>query len=602
MTTTPTTTFSPAVEARLDVARQVADAVLFEGYVLYPYRASAAKNRLRWQFGVLVPPSWTATAEEHDFQHTELLMEPRRGAVLAVEVRFLHAQRRTVQRALPDGGFETVPELRLEDRVVVAWDEGHEERVRLAVPVTELAGAGVEVPFTRPAGEDTEPVTEADGRVVGRLVRRRAEISGSVRLSASELDGPYATRRLSVVVENTSGWLPAERAERDAALPHSLIATHTLLCLDSGGFLSLTDPPEWAKGSAAACRNLHTWPVLAGEPGSRDLVLSSPIILEDHPAIAPESPGALYDATEIDEILALRTAALTDEEKREARGTDDRAAAVIELADSMPAEVLERLHGAVRGLREITAPGPAAPRPSAAEAVPVFREPTPAAEMGTTPGGPLTATPAGPNATAATAATADRAATAPGTFGAGAMVISRDAAPGDGDSGIGGIGGAAVPDAESDGESGAGATVTGRGSAGAAFTAGGAPGGPGAPGDADAGGFGPDGPLRPEVPWWDPGADRSVDPGTDHVLVDGRPVRAGSRVVLRPGLRRTDAQDLFLEGRRALVEAVLHDVDGGVHIAVTVDDDPGADIRREQGRYLYFQPDEVSVADAEEDV
>ncbi|MFC9061612.1 hypothetical protein ACFTXB_26755, partial [Streptomyces sp. NPDC057074] len=107
-----TTTFTSATETRLAVARQVADAVLFEGYVLYPYRASAAKNRLRWQFGVLVPPSWTSAAEEHDFQHTELLMEPRKGASLAVEVRFLHAGRRTVQRALPDGGFETVPELR----------------------------------------------------------------------------------------------------------------------------------------------------------------------------------------------------------------------------------------------------------------------------------------------------------------------------------------------------------------------------------------------------------------------------------------------------------------------------------------------------------
>ncbi|MGW0191121.1 hypothetical protein ACWDV7_36075 [Streptomyces sp. NPDC003362] len=502
MTTTPAITFTPATEARLDVARQVADAVLFEGYVLYPYRASAAKNRLRWQFGVLVPPAWTATADEPDFQHTELLMEPRRGAVLAVEVRFLHAQRRTVQRALPDGGFETVPELRVDDRVLPAWDEGHEERVRLAVPVAELAGEGVDVPFTRPAAEETEPVTDAAGRVVGRLVRRREEIAGSVRLSASELDGPYVTRRLSVVVENTSDWLPAERADRDAALTRSLIATHTLLCLDSGGFLSLTDPPEWAGGAVAACRNLHTWPVLAGEPGSRDLVLSSPIILEDHPAIAPESPGALYDATEIDEILALRTAALTDEEKREARGTDDRAAAVIELADSMPAEVLERLHGAVRGLREVTAPGPTAPRPAGADGVPVFTEPT-----GSTAHSP-----------------------------------------------------------------------------------------------AAGGGFGPDGPLRPDTPWWDPAADASVDPASDHVLVDGHPVRAGSRVVLRPRLRHSDAQDLFLDGRRALVEAVLHDVDGGVHIAVTLDDDPGADIRREQGRYLYFQPDEIALADAREDV
>ena len=41
-----------------DRARKIADAVLYEGYLLYPYRASAAKNRVRWQWGVLAPASW----------------------------------------------------------------------------------------------------------------------------------------------------------------------------------------------------------------------------------------------------------------------------------------------------------------------------------------------------------------------------------------------------------------------------------------------------------------------------------------------------------------------------------------------------------------
>ncbi|MBT2388413.1 hypothetical protein J7E87_03040 [Streptomyces sp. ISL-1] len=469
-----TAVFSPETESRFTAARQIADAVLFEGYVLYPYRASAAKNRMRWQFGVLVPPAWGADCEEHDSQHTECLMEPRAGATLSVEVRFLHAQRRTVQQARPDGTLETVPELHLHDRVLVPWDEGAEERVEVATTVDELTGDGVTVPFTRPAREETEPVLDADGRLVGRLVRRCEEANGVVRLSARELDGPYRVMRLSAVVENTSTWKPDPDADRDAALPHSLVAAHLLLCLSDGKFLSMTDPPEWAKGAVAACRNLHTWPVLAGEPNRADLVLSSPIILEDHPAIAPESPGALYDATEIDEILALRTAALTDEEKREARGTDAKAAAVIDLADSMPPEVLERLHGAVRALREVTGP---------ASCEPDF--------------------------------------------------------PGD-------------PDL-SDGH----------------------------------------GVVRPDTPWWDPASDAGLDPARDQVLVDGRPVSAGSRVLLRPGLRRSDAQDLFLHGRSAQVEAVLHDVDGGVHLAVTVEGDPGADIRREQGRFLYFQPDEV---------
>ncbi|MFI6448202.1 hypothetical protein [Kitasatospora sp. NPDC050543] len=474
-----TSTLTPDPETRFAAARQVADAVLFEGYVLYPYRASAAKNRMRWQFGVLVPPGWGADSGEHVLQRTECLMEPRVDATLHVELRFLHAQRRTVQRLLPDGGYETVPALDLPDRVLTPWDEGVEERIQLAVSVAELAGDGRTLAFTRSAHEESEAVRDGAGNPVGRLLRRREEVNGVVRLSAAELPGPYAVQRLTAVVENTGDWAPQGEgagADREAALPHSLVSAHLMLGLSSGSFLSMADPPEWARVAAASCENLHTWPVLAGECGRADVVLSSPIILEDHPAIAPESPGALYDALEIDEILALRTAALTDQEKREARGTDDRAAAVIDLADSMPPEVLERLHGAVRTLREVTQPGASCPTvvPSAA-----------------------------------------------------ASVDEVDL-------------------------------------------------------------------VMPETPWWDPASDGSFDPARDTVLVEGRTVGAGSRVRLLPGHRRTDAQDLFLHGLDAQVEAVLHDVDGGVHLAVTVDGDPGADIRREQGRFLYFQPDEVS--------
>ncbi|MEW2414880.1 hypothetical protein AB0953_14295 [Streptomyces sp. NPDC046866] len=472
---TTSTTGLPA--PRFDLARQVADAVLFEGYVLYPYRASAAKNRMRWQFGVLVPPAWGPAHGEPSCQRTELVMEPRGGAGVTVELRFLHACRRTVEEARPDGTFAEVPALHLPDRVLVPWDEGSEERVEMTVPVAELEAGEVSLPFTRPAREETEPVAGADGRPAGRLVRRTERLDGVVRLRAEELDLPYRALKLTAVVENTGDWTPPPGgAGREAALARSLVASHLLLGLSAGSFLSMTDPPEWARALVGACTNRHTWPVLAGEDGRADVVLSSPIILEDHPRIAPESAGAMYDATEIDEILALRTAALTDEEKREARGTDARAAAVVDLADTMPPEVLERLHGAVRALREIGGPGaPAAqdaPEPPAEEAL-----------------------------------------------------------------------------------------------------------------------------FRPETPWWDPEHADPAAPHGDRVLVGGTPVGPGSRVVLRPGLRRTDAQDLFLQGRTALVEAVLHDVDGGVHLAVTVDGDPGADIRRAQGRFLYFQPDELAAVE-----
>ncbi|WP_245877037.1 hypothetical protein [Streptomyces uncialis] len=477
--------FPEDVERRLASVRQIADAVLFEGYVLYPYRASAAKNQLRWQFGVLVPPGWAAVSGEPAHQRTELLMEPRPGARLAVELRFLRARRRTVQRATEGGRWTDVSELDLGERVLVPWDEGVEEHVRLLVPVEDLArDDGVTHAFRLPACEEEEQVDEAGVRV-GRLLRARESAEAVIRLRTQEVPGPYGALRLTAVVENTSGWTATGADRRDAALPHSLVSAHLLLALDRGTFLSVTDPPRWAAPAVAGCRNEHTWPVLAGEPGRDQVVLSSPIILEDHPRIAPESPGALYDATEIDEILALRTAALTDREKREARGTDDRAGAVIDLADSMPPEVLERLHGAIRALDAVSPP------PDPADALDRFSA------------SPLTGVP---------------------------------------DDGVPTYG---VP-------------------------------------------------ADPAQPWWDPGADRDVDPARDRVLIDGRQIGAGSRVVLGAGGRRTDAQDAFLHGRTALVEAVLHDVDGSVHLAVTVEGDPGADIWRAQGRFRYFQPDEVT--------
>ncbi|MGW3041952.1 hypothetical protein ACWC9T_18385 [Kitasatospora sp. NPDC001159] len=448
--------FPDGIERAFAAARQIADAVLLEGYVLYPYRASAAKNRLRWQFGVLVPPEYTAQGGEHSHQRTECVMEARPDDRLAVELRFLRVQRRTVEQATVTGGFEPVERLELADRVLVEWDEGVEERIELLLSVDELSGEGVQRGFRLPGVGGTELLHE-HGTAVGRLVRRREQVDGLVRVRAEELPGPYRAQRLTVVVENASAWTPDLRAGREEALPRSLVSAHLLLGLEHGHFLSVTDPPQWARPAVERCRNERTWPVLAGPDGDHQVMLSSPIILEDHPRVAPESLGTLYDATEIDEILALRTAALTEGEKREARGTDERAGAVIDLAESMPPEVLERLHGAIRGLREVT----------------------------------------------------------------------------------------------------------------------------GTAGDA-------------EQPWWDPGSDPQVDPERDRVLVDGHPVGVGSRVLLRPGRRRTDAQDLFLDGRTGVVEAVLHDVDGSVHLAVTVEDDPGADLWRAQGRFRYFQPDEVT--------
>ena len=188
-------------------------------------------------------------------------------------------------------------------------------------------------------------------------------------------------------------------------------------------------------------------------------MLSAPIILYDYPQVAPESPGDLFDLTEIDELLTLRAMTLTENEKREVRGTDGRAAAILDRVDNLPDEILCRLHGSVRYFRD-------------------------------------------------------------------------------------------APDQE-------------------------------------------------PVPYKNAEFDRSVSPDTDQVVVGGIPIRKGSRVVLKPGCRPADVQDIFFRGRIAIVEAVFSDLEGKNYLAVTLADDPGADLRRSQNRFVYFYPDEVEPADLE---
>ncbi len=425
--------------APMDVAREVADAVLYEGYLLYPYRASAGKNQVRWQWGVLVPPAYAAAGHgEHATSHSEFMLEPGTDPVLNIRLRFLQLQHRS-------SGDGPVPE----------FDEAVEHEIDSVLSVADLLDTEQVVAVTVSGGTET-----TDG-----VTRQRWPLTGEVRLSARRLEGPYGVLQLTVEVVNTAQWADPEAA-RHLALRHSLIAAHTVLAVTDGEFISLIDPPEWAKPAVESCRNERTWPVMIGEVGRRDVILISPIILYDYPTIAPESPGELFDGLEIDEILTLRTMTLTDEEKAEARATDERARKLMDRVDSMPPEMLDKLHGAIRYLGK-TAHTRGEPDPI---------------ETITTPG----------------------------------------------------------------------------------------------------------------TPWWDPGADASVDPDTDSVLIAGVEVAKGSKVLLAPGSRRTDAQDMFLAGRTATVAAVLLDVDGNTHVAVTLDDDPGAEISAAHGRFRYFSPDELA--------
>jgi hypothetical protein len=442
---------SPEPPELFEPARAVADAVLYEGYLLYPYRRSSGKNRVRWQFGVLAPRSWVPADAVADtnvsgsadawWQRTECLLEAPGTATVHMRLRFLRLRHRSVQAVTGDG-FSPVGELTVDDRRYLTFDEAEPVEHDLVATVEELRRAPRTGRLAVPGAEEVEPLGDA-----GRLVRTGWPVSATVRLSAEPADAPFPLLRLRVDVENTAE-TPSAGAPRPEALRVSLLAAHCLLAVRGGSFLSLLDPPEWAAAAAKRCRNVHTFPVLAPPAGRRDLVLSSPILLYDHPEVSPESPGELFDATEIDEILSLRTLALTEAEKAEARATDPRAAEIVDRVEQIPPEVMDRLHGAVRSLRPI---------------------------------------------------------------------------PGGGDS---------EPDA-------------------------------------------------------------SFRPDTDAVVIDGVRVAKGSRVRLRPRRHGADAHDMFLAERIARVEAVLSDVDGSRHVAVTLVDDPGAELHQWYGRYYYFAPDEL---------
>ena len=436
------TTRNSAPATAFDRVRAVADAVLYEGYLLYPYRSSSGKNRVRWQFGVLAPRRWieahgpaadtVAGSAESWWQQTECLAEAPDSAVLHLRLRFLQLQARTVHAARPDGTSSVVDRLDIRGLTLLPFDEAVPHKADMALSVEELRAGQRTVTVRAPGGERLEAVYDDQGTVVGEVRRVRRPVTVRLRLSATPAGTPFPLLRLRLRVENTVPDTSPD-APREEALRRSLVATHMMLALDTGAFVSLLDPPAWAAEAAKACANVRTFPVLGGDPGSRDLVLSAPIILYDHPQIAPESPGDLHDATEIDEILSLRTLTLTDAEKQEARATDPRARAIVDRVDAMPPEMMRRLHGAVR----------------------------------------------------------------------------------------------------------------------------------------------------------------SVPPETETGVVDGVTVARGSRVRLRPRRRGTDAHDMFLAGRTAQVEAVLVDVDGRRHVAVTIEDDPTAELHRWYGRFHYFAPEEL---------
>ena len=346
----------------LECVEKIAEAVLYEGYMLYPYRPSSVKNQQRWNFGVLYPQSWCSQAgSDRSSMQTECLLKAESSTRLTVKVRFLQIVQRSVAKLVSpmadlsetsEPALEHVDRLEVAGRVYQLWQEAVERE--LCYENLDPADFATMSPllFSFPGGNNIEYLCDEQGIAVGALARKWNTLVGSVEIRS--LGSHDEVVKISVQVENlTCGNLEPSSISnvREAILLDSLVSAHTILGTENGRFLSLLEPPAGFEDQVARCQNLGTWPVLATD--NADAMLSSPIILYDHPQIAPESVGNLFDSTEIDEILSLRILTLTEDEKREMRQSDDRTRGILERTEQMPEEQFAKMHGILRGLTPV---------------------------------------------------------------------------------------------------------------------------------------------------------------------------------------------------------------------------------------------------------
>jgi hypothetical protein len=348
----------------LPLVNEVVEAVLYEGYILYPYRPSSKKNRQRFTFGRVYPHDYSVAQNgaEPCLMKTQALLAGEEGTDLEVSVRFLHVTSREIlslrepvldlPAPLPAASFDVVPELSVDGQSFLAWQEAVEREVNIAPQVIiQTAGAGCRLSFEFLASENLEPIKDLHGSIPGVIRRRQERLAGEVHLETEEIKPGIF--KITVDIVNQTPVSSSDMGNPEAVLLRTFTSTHTILHTEHGEFVSLMDAPDSLRESAVACKNQGTWPVLVGseEAADRTTLLSSPIILYDYPKIAPESPGELFDGTEIDEILTLRVMTMTDAEKEEMRRSDPRARRILERTEAMPEEQLLKMHGVVRELR-----------------------------------------------------------------------------------------------------------------------------------------------------------------------------------------------------------------------------------------------------------
>jgi len=287
-----------------EALEQLVSSLLYEGYALYPYTPGATKNATPTPFGIVYPPAYAdglATTFDHLRLECVLVAEPE--AELRATVRFLQASGERHQ--------------------------ARERRLELGpATVGDLADDGVGETFA------------FDGT---------SEVRGRVRMRCEPLDEPQLWRVRACVHNTTEARADLERSD---ALVASLLSTHVVIECSPGRFVSPLEREGRAGDAVAEARSANTFPVLVSP--ADDAILGATIVLPDHPRMAPESLGNLFDNTEIEEALLLHVKALSEGEREAIAAQDPAVREMVARAEQVTPEEMLTLHGRL----ELEDPGP----------------------------------------------------------------------------------------------------------------------------------------------------------------------------------------------------------------------------------------------------
>ena len=256
-----------------ELVEKVVNAVLYEGYILYPYRASSKKNRERFTFGRVYPEDYSIAqngAEPFVMQTECLVRDESKDALINISVRFLHPMAREVgilsapitEMPEVEPKFEIVPDLQVGEQLYQTWQEAVERKVELA-PFPLSSATKMSHEFNFPSSRALEPIRGDDGKISAIVVRRQDAVRGVIEVSTQPVDD--SVFKMTARIVNRTAVSKQDLENQSAIIMRTFTSTHTILQAQGGEWISLTDPPPTYANAVAACKNIGAWPVLVGE-------------------------------------------------------------------------------------------------------------------------------------------------------------------------------------------------------------------------------------------------------------------------------------------------------------------------------------------------